>query len=47
MEKVELAVKGAFGPLNPKEDVTLEKLSNLTLEVRKKVEGATEEDRRY
>lgn len=46
MKKVETAVTEAFGPLNPREDITLEKLSELTLEVRKKVEGTTEEERR-
>ncbi|TKA76854.1 hypothetical protein B0A49_02941 [Cryomyces minteri] len=46
MNKVMLAVKEVFGPLNPREDITLERLSELTLEVRKKVEGATEEERR-
>lgn len=47
MEKVQDAVKETFGPLNPREDITLGKLSELTLQVRKKVEGATEEERRY
>jgi len=47
MKKVETAVTEAYGPLNPREDITLERLSDLTLEVRKKVEGATEEERRY
>ncbi|GME29045.1 peroxisomal membrane protein [Neofusicoccum parvum] len=46
MEKVLSAVKDVFGPLNPREEITLERLSELTLEVRKKVEGATEEERR-
>ncbi|KAL1980389.1 hypothetical protein VTN96DRAFT_4205 [Rasamsonia emersonii] len=45
-EKVQAAVEEVFGPLNPREDITLERLSQLTLEVRKKVEGATEEERR-
>ncbi|KAI9818538.1 MAG: peroxin [Pycnora praestabilis] len=44
--KVETAVKDVFGNLNPREDITLEKLSELILEVRKKTEGATEEERR-
>ncbi|KAF2157739.1 Peroxin-3 [Myriangium duriaei CBS 260.36] len=43
--KVELAVKQVFGPVNPREDVSLERLSSLILEVRKKVEGATEDER--
>ena len=47
MEKVEKAVVEAFGPVKPREDVTLEKLSMLTLQVRKSVEGATQDDRRY
>ncbi|KAL8914069.1 MAG: hypothetical protein Q9171_001184 [Xanthocarpia ochracea] len=46
MEKVEVAVKAVFGPLNPREDIPLERLSALILEVRKKVEGATAEERR-
>ncbi|KAI9700383.1 MAG: peroxin [Candelina mexicana] len=46
MMKVEVAVKEVFGPLNPREDVTLEKLSELTIGARKKVEGATEQERR-
>lgn len=47
IEKVRVAVKDVFGLLNPREEITLEKLSELTLEVRKRVEGATEEERRY
>jgi peroxin-3 len=43
---VQAAVKEVFGLLNPREEITLEKLSELTLEVRKKVEGATEEEQR-
>ncbi|KAH7378476.1 Peroxin-3 [Phaeosphaeria sp. MPI-PUGE-AT-0046c] len=46
IEKVRVAVKDVFGLLNPREEITLEKLSELTLEVRKRVEGATEEERR-
>ncbi|KAL8997469.1 MAG: hypothetical protein Q9169_003249 [Polycauliona sp. 2 TL-2023] len=46
MEKVDTAVKAVFGPLNPREDLPLEKLSALILEVRRKVEGASPEDRR-
>ncbi|KAF2262049.1 Peroxin-3 [Lojkania enalia] len=46
MHKVAAAVEEVFGTLNPREEITLEKLSELTLEVRKKVEGATEEERR-
>jgi hypothetical protein len=47
IEKVRVAVKDVFGSLNPREEITLERLSELTLEVRKRVEGATEEERRY
>ncbi|KAI4107592.1 MAG: hypothetical protein L6R37_001552 [Teloschistes peruensis] len=46
MAKVEVAVKAVYGPLNPREDVPLERLSALILEVRKRVEGATPEARR-
>ncbi|KAL8805899.1 MAG: hypothetical protein Q9182_001680 [Xanthomendoza sp. 2 TL-2023] len=46
MAKVETAVKAVFGPLSPREDVPLEKLSVLILEVRRRVEGATPEERR-
>ncbi|EED18227.1 peroxisomal membrane protein (Pex3), putative [Talaromyces stipitatus ATCC 10500] len=46
MENVRAAVEEVFGPLNPREDITLNKLSELILDVRKRVEGATEEDRR-
>ncbi|KAJ4379366.1 peroxin [Didymella sp. IMI 355093] len=47
ISKVRVAVQEVFGLLNPREEITIEKLSALTLEVRKRVEGATEEDRRY
>ncbi|ODH51588.1 hypothetical protein GX48_02257 [Paracoccidioides brasiliensis] len=46
MDKVKESVEEVFGPVNPREDMTQEKLSELTLAVRKKVEGATEEERR-
>jgi peroxin-3 len=46
MEKVRVAVKEVFGSLNPREEITIERMSELTLEVRKKIEGATEEERR-
>ncbi len=46
MEIVTTAVKEIFGPLNPREDITLEKLSELTVLVRKRIEGFTEEERR-
>ncbi|KAI4260239.1 MAG: hypothetical protein LQ352_000361 [Teloschistes flavicans] len=45
MAKVEVAVKAIYGPLNPREDVSFEKLSALILEVRRSVEGATPEQR--
>jgi peroxin-3 len=45
MLKVQEAVKEVFGPLSPRDDINMEKFSELTLEVRKRVEGATEEDR--
>ena len=47
MEQVSAAVKEVFGPLNPREDISLERLSALIVEVRKRVEGATSEDRKY
>ncbi|KAF2404303.1 peroxisomal membrane protein [Trichodelitschia bisporula] len=46
IEKVTAAVKEVFGPLNPREDITLQRLSELTVLVRKKVEGFTEEERK-
>ena len=45
MFKVEAAVNEVFGPLSPRDDVTMQRFSELTLEVRKKIEGATEADR--
>ena len=45
-ERVTAAVKEVFGPVNPREDISLERLSELILEVRKKVEGATETERK-
>lgn len=47
METVRVAVKDVFGTLNPREEITIERLSELTLEVRKRVEGASEEERRF
>lgn len=46
MDKVEGAVKDVFGALAPRDNVTFETLSELVLEVRKRVEGASEEERR-
>ncbi|KAG0648520.1 Peroxin-3 [Hyphodiscus hymeniophilus] len=45
MLKVEAAVKDVFSALSPRDDITMQKFSELTLEVRKRVEGATELDR--
>lgn len=45
MLKVQEAVQEVFGPLSPRDDVTLQRFSELTLEVRKRVEGVTEADR--
>lgn len=45
MLKVEDAVKEVFGSLSPRDDVTMQKFSELTLDVRRRVEGATESDR--
>ncbi|KAI9853547.1 MAG: peroxin [Vezdaea acicularis] len=43
---VESAVKEVFGPLNLREDISHDALAALILEVRKRVEGATDEERR-
>lgn len=45
-ENVHIAVKEVFGSINPREDITLERLSGLILEVRKRMEGASEVERR-
>ncbi|KFZ08914.1 hypothetical protein V501_05781 [Pseudogymnoascus sp. VKM F-4519 (FW-2642)] len=45
MFKVQDAVQDVFGPLSPRDDLSLSRFSELTLEVRKRVEGATEADR--
>ncbi|KAA8643101.1 hypothetical protein EYZ11_004989 [Aspergillus tanneri] len=47
MQEVQEAVTEVFGPLNPREDISLARLSELALQVRKKVEGHTEEDRKH
>ncbi|KAE8331862.1 putative MFS transporter [Aspergillus sergii] len=47
MNEVQTAVTEVFGPLNPREDISLARLSELFLEVRKKVEGHTEEERKH
>ena len=46
MAEVEAAVKHVFGSVKPREGVSLEKLSELIVEVRKRIEGENEEDRR-
>ncbi|EEP79535.1 conserved hypothetical protein [Uncinocarpus reesii 1704] len=46
MNEVEAAVKDIFGGVNPREDMSHERLSELTLAVRKRVEGATSQERR-
>lgn len=45
-EKVEAAVTEAFKNISPKDDVSFQQLADLTLEVRKQVEGSTEEERK-
>ena len=45
-QKVEIAVAEVFGTLNPRDSISFEQLSQLTIEVRKTVEGATEDERR-
>lgn len=47
MEKVRQAVEEVFKNVKPNEEISLMRLSELTLEVRMKVEGSTEEERRY
>jgi peroxin-3 len=46
MDRVMDAVKEVFGAVNIREDLSIERLSELVMQVRKKVEGATEEERR-
>ena len=46
MTKVGTAVKEVIGPLKPTENVCLDYLSVLVLNIRKKVEGSTIEERR-
>ena len=45
MLQIRTAVEETFGPLNPREDVSLAQLSELTLAIRRKVEGATAAER--
>ena len=47
MAKVEAVVKEVFGPLSPRQDIQLDQLSALILDVRRKVEGDTPDDRKY
>lgn len=44
--KVEAAVQEVFGPLSPREEITFQRLSELIIETREKVEGETEDLRR-
>ena len=46
MTKVEAAVKEVFGSLKPTEDLPLAKLSSLVLDVRRRVEGSTPDERK-
>ena len=46
MTRVESAVEEIFGPINPREEVSFERLSQMLLEVCKKVEGASKDERR-
>jgi peroxin-3 len=46
MEKVAAAVKEVFGAVNIREDITMERLADLIMQVRKKVEGSTDGERR-
>lgn len=46
MDRVMAAVKDVFGPVNIREDLSLERLGDLIMQVRKTIEGATEEERR-
>ncbi|RMZ91978.1 hypothetical protein DV736_g772, partial [Chaetothyriales sp. CBS 134916] len=45
LDKVRIAVEDVWGPVSPTEMLTAERLRGLVMEVRKKVEGATEHDR--
>ena len=46
MKRVETAVEEIFGPINPREEISFEKLTELMLDIRKRIEGASEEERR-
>ena len=44
--RVETAVEEIFAPINPREELSFEKLTQLVLETRKRIEGSSEEERR-
>lgn len=46
MDRVQAAVKDVFGGVNIREDISLERLADLIMQVRRKVEGETEVERR-
>ena len=46
MDRVMAVVKEVFGTVNIREDITLERLANLIMQCRTRIEGATEEERR-
>lgn len=46
MIRVEIAVKDIFATVKPTEDLSLDRLSGLILDVRRKVEGTTPEERK-
>ncbi|RMD41492.1 hypothetical protein DV735_g3657, partial [Chaetothyriales sp. CBS 134920] len=45
LDKVRIAVEQVWGPVSPTEMLTADRLRGLVMEVRKKVEGATDNDR--
>ena len=45
-EKVEAAVAAAFAHTSPRDDISFQQLADLTLEIRKQVEGSTEQERK-
>lgn len=46
MERVTAAVKDVFGAVNIREDITMDRLADLIMQVRKSIEGSTDEERR-
>ncbi len=46
MHRVESAVRSVFAALSPRDLISFERFSDLTMEVRKQIEGATPEERR-